>query len=302
MNNAMEQKVFYYPVVKVKTKDGLVLHGLLHTPQEKTKRVIVHVHGTSGSFYWSDYYNNIFQVALTNNFSYLQTNNRGSGVFEYEDGTIPHGAALEKYEDSILDLDAWLEFCIQRGFIEIILEAHSFGNEKVIYYMNKGKYKEYVKGIVLLGFNDSVGTQGRYEKKIGKKYLTEAQELVKEGKGMSFLSDIFGGIAGEVPITADSYLNFYSEGSELSKTMPLRLGRDLLMYRNIKVPILAVIGDNEEGEYTIIPIKKAMELMHKENPLTDSHQISNCNHGFNGKEKELAQIINNFLVKNFTQS
>ena len=166
-------------------------------------------------------------------------------------------------------------------------------------YLNKGKYKKNVIGVILLGFNDSVGTQQRYEKKIGKSYLKEAQELVNQGKGLSFLSDIFGGIAGEVPLSARSYLNYYSPGTELSKTMPLRLGKKLEMYSNIKVPILAVIGDNEEWEYTIIPIKEAMALMKKENSFTEAHQITNCDHGFNGKEKELSKIIQRFLEKHF---
>jgi len=77
--------------------------------------------------------------------------------------------------------------------------------------------------------------------------------------------------------------------------MPLRLGKKLEMYSNIKVPVLAVIGDNEEGEYTIIPIKEAMALMKKENSRTEAHQIINCDHGFNGKEKELVVIIQQFL-------
>ncbi|HCM81915.1 MAG: Alpha/beta hydrolase fold protein [Microgenomates group bacterium GW2011_GWC1_43_11] len=288
-----------YPIVHVVTKDTLPLYGLYLKAQKKSNRIIVHIHGTSGNFYGNTFYPYIADVAYKNNFSYLQTNNRGYGNFEYEPGEVPHGAALELFEDSVMDLDAWLEFCVSNDLNEIILESHSFGNEKVIYYVNKGKYRKNIIGVILLGFNDSVGTQQRYEKKIRKNYFTEAKELVNTGKGLSFLSDIFGGIAGEAPLSARSYLNFYSPGSELSKTMPLRLGKKLLMYSRIKVPILAVIGDNEEGEYTIIPIKEAMALMKKENPLTVAHQIKNCDHGFHGKEKELADLIDTFLKKNY---
>lgn len=289
----------FYPIVDVVTKDNLKLFGLLHRSANNSNKVIVHIHGTSGNFYCNNFYPYIAEVAYKNNFAYLQTNNRGYGGFEYEPGEVPHGAALELFEDSIMDLDAWLGFCIDLGLNEIILESHSYGNEKVIYYLNKGKYRKYVIGVILLGFNDSVGTQARYEKKIGKSYFAEAKELVSKGKGLSFLSDIFGGIAGEAPLSARSYLNFYSPGSELSKTMPLRLGKKLTMYSRIKVPILAVIGDNEEGEYTIIPIKEAMALMKKENPHTEAHQIKNCDHGFNGKEKELSVIIQQFLQSKF---
>ncbi len=290
----------FYPVVHVDTIDNLRLFGLLHTRTDTSDGVIIHIHGTSGNFYYNSFYPYIAEVARKNNFSYLQTNNRGAGNYEYEAGVPPHGAALELFEDSVMDLDAWIKFCINHGLNRIILESHSFGNEKVIYYLNKGKYRKNIIGVILLGFNDSVGTQLRYEKKIGRNYFSEAKKLVLEGKSLMLLSDIFGGIAGEAPLCAGSYLNFYSPGSELSKTMPLRLGGKLPMYRKIKVPILAIIGDDEEGEYTIIPIDKAMSLIKRENPLTETHKINNCDHGFNGKENELAQLIDTFLKKNFS--
>jgi hypothetical protein len=286
-----------YPIVQVLTSDNLKLFGLLHKSTQPSDQVIVHVHGTSGNFYYNNFYPYISEVADKHNFSYLQTNNRGTGDWEYEPGEPPHGAALEFFEDSLLDIDAWLKFCLDRGMTKIILESHSFGNEKVIYYLNKGKYKANVVGVILLGFNDSVGTQARYEKQIGKSYFSEAKELVDSGKGLSFLSDIWGGIAGEAPLSAASYLNFYSPGSTLSTVMPLRLGQKLHMYSQIKVPILAVIGDNETGEYTIIPIQQAMDLMSRENPQTQAHQIKNCNHGFIGHESELAGLINQYLSK-----
>ena len=289
----------YYPIVHVTTKDKLTLYGLLQKSVNISHKIIVNIHGTSGNFYCNNFYPYIAEVAYANNFAYLQTNNRGYGNFAYEPGVVPHGAALELFEDSIMDLDAWLKFCIDRGLDEIILESHSFGTEKVIYYLNKGKYRKNIIGVILLGFCDSVGTQERYEKKVGKSYFPEAKELVSKGKGLSFLSDIFGGIAGEAQLSARSYLNFYSPGSELSKIMPLRLGKKLIMYSNINVPILAIIGDNEEGEYAIIPIKKAIALMKKENPFTEAHQIINCDHAFNGKEKELANLIERFLKKNY---
>jgi pimeloyl-ACP methyl ester carboxylesterase len=286
-----------YPIVKVTTQDDLTLYGFLHRSKRVSNRIIVHIHGTSGNFYCNNFYPYIAEVANRHHYAYLQTNNRGANNFEYEPGQVPHGAALELFEDSLMDIDAWLKYCLDAGFDEIILEAHSFGNEKVIYYLNKGTFRKHVVGVILLGFNDSVGTQQRYEKKIGKNYFREAEDLVSAGQGLSLLSDIFGGIAGEAPLSAASYLNFYSPGSELGATMPLRLDGELCMYRQIHVPILAVIGDNEDGEYTIIPIKKAMQLMRQENPLTQAHQIKNCDHGFNGKEKELAGLIDHFLTQ-----
>jgi hypothetical protein len=76
-----------------------------------------------------------------------------------------------------------------------------------------------------------------------------------------------GGLAGEMPISAQTYLNFFSPNSENSKALPLRQGKDLEFFQNIKVPVLGVIGDNYDGEYTIIPIDEAVELLKSENKL-----------------------------------
>lgn len=68
------------------------------------------------------------------------------------------------------------------------------------------------------------------------------------------------------------------------------------MVKTIKVPILATIGDHEE--YTIIPIKDSMVLVEKENPLVEAHQIISANHCYEEHQKELVNIIGNFLAKN----
>lgn len=285
-----------YPIVKVKTEDDLLLHGLLTEASKSSKTIIIHIHGTSGNFFWNKYFEKLITIADELGLSFLSTNNRGSGVYEIEKGTVYHGASLEKFEDCVLDIDAWIEFALDKGYENIILEGHSFGTEKSVYYMNKGKYKDKVKGVILLGFSDNVGTQSKYEQKIGKNYTDEAKELMSKNEGYRLLNDMFG-LAGELPISAQTYLNFFSTDSENSKALPLRKGRDLTFFQNISAPILGVIGDNEDGEYTVIPIREAVELLKSENNRAEVYQIQNCNHGFEGKETELAKMVGDFVKR-----
>jgi pimeloyl-ACP methyl ester carboxylesterase len=287
---------YKYPIVKVKTKDGITLHGLLVEPENPTKLIKIHLHGTSGSFFYNDFYEPLIESALKLDIAHLNTNNRGAGVYELEKGSVPTGASLEKFEDCVFDIDAWIEFAKSRGYEKIILEGHSFGTEKIVYYMNKGSYKDKVDAVILLGFSDNVGTQQKYEKRIGSNYFKEAQKLVEEGKGEYLLSDIYA-LAGEMPISAQTYLNFTKADSANSKALPLRHGKNLEYFKNIKVPILAVVGDDEDSEYTIIPIKEAMKLLESENKLTEVHQIKDCNHCFEGKEKEMVNIVEKFLKR-----
>jgi alpha/beta superfamily hydrolase len=71
----------------------------------------------------------------------------------------------------------------------------------------------------------------------------------------------------------------------------------LTLFRTIEVPILAVIGDREESEYTVIPIRQAMHLLRAENERTEVHQIEDCDHVFTGKEPQLVDLVVDFLKR-----
>lgn len=285
-----------YPIVKVKTSDNFSLHGLLSEPVNPSKEIVIHIHGSSGSFYWNDYFGLLTNSVIDLGIAYLATNNRGSGVYELEKGSEYSGVSLEKFEDCVLDIDAWIEFALSEGYEKIILEGHSYGTEKSVYYMNKGKYVDKVIGVMLFGFSDNVGTQIKYEKSIGKNYRQEAEEINASGEPWKLLSDYFG-LCGEMPISAQTYLHGFTEDCENAIALPLRKGKDLTFFQNIKVPILGVISDDEDGEYTIIPIKDAIELIKSENKLAEAYIIKNTDHIFTGKEKELVEIVIDFLKR-----
>lgn len=281
-----------YPIVNVKTKDDMLLYGL-HLKAKNSKTVIIAIHGTASNFYENDFIENIVKAAHQKEVSILLTNNRGTAVLQ----SWPklHGTALEHFEDCVNDIDAWVSYAVDKGYNNIILQGHSLGTEKVVYYMSKGKYNGKVNAIILLAFSDSWGSEMQYSKKKGiDKYIKEAEQLFKEGKGYQFLTSDWLCYSGVMPKSADSFLNFMKDNSELSKALPFH-SRDLALYGKIRVPILAVIGD--QIEYTVIPIKEAIDLLKKENSLAEVHQIKNCNHDFDGKEKELAEIVGRFLDK-----
>ncbi len=285
-----------YPLVNVKTSDGLTLHGMLTEPTNPSKTIVIHLHGCSGDFYGNSYFELLTNSVVNLGIAYLATNNRGSGVYEYNEGTIPHGVSLEIFEDCLLDIDAWIEFVVEKGYENIILEGHSYGTEKSVYYMNRGRYAGKVKGVILFGFSDNVGYQMRYEKQHGKNYMEEAKELMEKGEPYHLLHDL-NAYCGEMPVSAQTYVTTFHEDSEDAKAIPFRKEKDLLFFQNIHVPILGVISNNEDGEYTIIPIKEAVELLKSENKLAEAYIINDTNHVFTGKEKELVAITTDFLKR-----
>ncbi|PKM91773.1 hypothetical protein CVU82_01025 [Candidatus Falkowbacteria bacterium HGW-Falkowbacteria-1] len=285
------------PFVHVVTTDKLDLYGvLINAPKKDT--IIINIHGTADNFYDNDFIWQIAETVRPLNVSVLSVNNRGSYNLEFYDYGLDarrnSGASVEIFEKCILDIDAWIKFALALGYKKIILEGHSLGTEKVVYYMNKGRYKDKVKAVILLGFSDSYGYHFQYfDKKRRGVLFDEAKLLLKNNKGEQFLTKPWLSHAGVLPQSAESYINFFSDESELSKTFPIRKGGDLTMYKKIKVPVLGVIGDQEE--YTVIPIQKAITLLRVENEMAKIYQIKSSDHNFSGKEKKLAGIIKEFI-------
>ncbi len=54
----------------------------------------------------------------------------------------------------------------------------------------------------------------------------------------------------------------------------------------------------DQKEYTVIPIKEALELMRHENPNTRAIQLENCNHDFENCEEKLSDIVLGFIRSN----
>ena len=157
-----------YPIVKVTTQDGYTFHGLFSEPKQKGQTIVIHFHGSAGNFYFNDFYPHLIKLSNELNIAFLSTNSRGSDVYSVETGTKYTGAAIEIFEECLLDIDAWIEFALSRGYKNIILEGHSFGTNKIQFYSLNGKHKDQIKALILLGFTDSYGGQLEYLKKIGK--------------------------------------------------------------------------------------------------------------------------------------
>lgn len=284
-----------YPIVQVKTRDGLWLYGL-YLRADKNDTVFINIHGTASNFY-EEYFIEVFaNMFLKEGVSILSTNNRGAGVY---DAYQKSGAAVEKFEDCLADIDAWMEFAVNQGYEKIILSGHSLGTEKAVYYMCHGKYADKITLVVLLAPSDSYGSHRVLDGKINprsvhvEKLLKESGGLIEQGRGDTFLPrDAYGSHDGIMPKSAESFMDSLGLKSKLLDALPFATGK-LSAYAQINVPILVVIGDQEE--YTAIPVKNALELMARENKNTEIHQIKNCDHDFQDMEEELAGIVLKFI-------
>lgn len=284
-----------YPIVQVKTKDNLWLHGIYLTASEKNT-IFINIHGTASNFYEEDFIKVFADMFLKEEIAVLSTNNRGTGVY---DAYQKSGVAVEKFEDCLIDIDTWIEFAIEQGYKKIILSGHSLGTEKVVYYMNNGNHADKINSIVILAPSDSFGSHRMLNGEVNERnievdlLLKQSKDLIDKGEGDEFLPrDSYGSRNGIMPKSAKSFMNFLGPASKLLEALPFREEK-LEYYSKIEIPILVVIGDQEE--YTAIPITEALDLMKRENKNTRTFQIRDCDHDFQGKEKELADIILKFI-------
>jgi pimeloyl-ACP methyl ester carboxylesterase len=281
-----------YPIVKVRTKDKLILNGLL-IENAGNDKIVINIHGSASNFYEEQFFEHMATVFPKKGFSWLSINNRGNSALTHTWQKV--GSTVERFEDCIIDIDAWIEFAINKRYSTIILQGHSLGTEKIVYYMNKGKYKSKVSGIILLGYSDSYNATHKFIDGLNckEKLFAEANNLIKNKKENQFLTTIWYCHAGVLPKSAESFVNHFSNNSELSKALPLQ-SKKLDMYSKIEVPILAILSDKDKWTDT-----KSVELLKKSNIRTRTAIIHNTNHDFKGKEEELTKIVTNFLVSNF---
>lgn len=273
-------------IVSVTTKDNITLHGMMNN-KNHSNSIFLHTHGTGSSFYMEGFEEIIMNSMVEKNMDSLFVNNRGAYLLE---AWQPTGAGIEKFEDSILDIDAWISFALGEGYNEIILSGHSLGSEKVVYYMQFGEFKNKVVKLFLLGFSDTYGSQKRYENLLGVNYTNEAKDLVLKNLGNIFLANGSNVHSGELPVSAITYLNFYKEDSQFFKALPFH-SKNLSHLNSIIIPVVGIIGDKENEEWTIVSIDEATDTLNKNLVNFKGYKITDCGHTFENKYKELTDII-----------
>lgn len=130
-------------LVSVRTGDGLRLDGAFSQPHEPslTQRpldVFLLVHGTGSNFYAPGVLETFSRQAIASGLAVLRINTRGHDGISSLSGTgksVPGGATYENVADCRLDLKAWIQFLVERGYRRIGLCGHSMGGVKSAYYL-----------------------------------------------------------------------------------------------------------------------------------------------------------------------
>lgn len=282
--------------------DGMILNGLLYEAKEKTKDIILSIHGM-GSNCFKKRDEVIANKATEEGIDYFCFNNRGSEIVKYikkdmdgkkeeKLGGTSYEDVLESYEDivgAILKLK-------ELGYQNIYLQGHSLGATKIVYTYHELKEEESeeilenIKGILLLSLIDIPSSLKIY---LGDKldfYLELAQKYEKEGKILEWMPEE----AFIHPISCKTFLRYARDNQEIDFAQYCK-DTEFQKLNNITKPLFMRWGNKQE-----MILQEAEELVEKvnkhiSNPKKDIHFIDGANHSYKGKEEILAQQIIKFI-------
>lgn len=284
----MKQKL-----VRINSIDEIELPGILYIPDEDTDKIVIHIHGLNGNFYENRFLDTLAKSYTDKNYTFLTFNNRGTGfiteLLKWNDFTVI-GGCLERFKDCILDIDGVMNWIKSKGYKDIILEGHSYGCNKVLYYYSHKKDNN-IKQIVLLAPCDIPSECKKFlneeEYNIVKEQSTR---LVKENKENELIDF---SIMANKKIAAWTYYNDFLPNGE----------NDFIRYRDgvnaksevlnsINIPTLVIFGNEDECVLT-----KPIEVVESylKNNLSDCNIqiIENADHLYTGKYEALGKIIRN---------
>lgn len=278
-------------LVRIMAMDGIEQPGILYTPIVSTNRIVIHVHGLNGNFYENRFIDVLAKTYTDKGYAFLTFNNRGrdfiTELLKGEEYSII-GGSLERFQDCILDIQGVVNWVKEKGYQEIILEGHSYGCNKVLYYYHHNK-EDIFKKIVLLAPCDIPSECTKFlseeEYKIAKE---EATKLVNEGKEEELIH--FSIMANDAIAAGTFYYDFLPGGeNDFIKYRSDKIEKNEIL-NTIDIPVLIIFGDDDDCVLTQ-PIQDVINYLESNLSNCNIQIIEGADHSYHGKGLELSNVI-----------
>ena len=275
------------------TVDGLML-PMVHFESKEKDICVICIHGMCGTIV-DNYFATVWGKVLSEkNIGFIYEHNRGHSIendIVMKDGSFKRcGCMYEIFEDCIYDIDLAIQTAKDKGYKRIILLGHSYGCNKVIYYY----YKKHpnILGIILASAPDMIGSHLLLEPDY-KELLAEAKKNIDNNEPTKLLHKM---IEDYMYMSSLTYYNWYNENSNLDNLPVISNKEHWKQFETIDVPILTFSGSNEEDYYQHLDLlkDKALNCNNFEYKI-----IENTGHTYKNKEKEIANLIFEWINKNF---
>lgn len=269
-------------------KDRSVLNGFLVGPN-RSRKCMIYVHGMTGNFYGGTLQFSIAESIAREGFSLFSVNTRGHdavSVIRRKKGRggerFMAGTDLERFEDSLLDIDAAIKKLKGLGFRKFILAGHSTGCQKVTYYQYKKRNRSVV-GLLLLAPADDYAIQKR---DLGRRFdgvVRMSKRLVKEGKGNEPTKLVPSHFSPRRFLSIADLKN--AEARIFDYDGPLK------EFERIEAPICAVFGKREE--YAAKPVLEYLRILGRRTRSLDfvGVVVDGAGHSFRNHNDVLSDFV-----------
>lgn len=270
-------------IVFVDSEDGISHAGAVIRPTgpATTSFAVVWVHGLTGRF-CEPHALRIGRGLADSGYTFVTGNNRGHDVgiwIRPRDGEQRlAGGAWESFDESPLDIGAWIDFTVKLGFAGVVLVGHSLGSLKVAYYQ-AGRQDSRVVGLVAASPPVPAG-------RVDPDLRAKAEAMVAEGRGEELIRT---GAPVPRPFSAQTYLN------------RVRTNLDVYGFHTpdpavarIHCPILAICGSDEPQTVTEADLA-TLKRNATGAPRVDLRVIEGADHSYTGRELVVADVLANWL-------
>ena len=272
-------------LVRLKTRDGVWLDGVVTEPRRRPRTALVLVHGLGSVFSSAPRLNRELSTRLNAAaIGFFKFNTRGHDIV-VRGGRRLAGAAYERFVDCVEDIRTVLAFARQCGYRRLVLAGHSTGANKALYYASRPRDRRVV-AIILLGPVSDVAAEA---KRLGRRELRRrvaAAERIARRDPQGLVPRAWG------YWSARRYISLYRSG-EVEDVFPYyRPGARWTALRAVRLPIAAIIGSRDE--FLDRPAGDVITAFRQNATRARAFSgavIPGARHGFQRRERVLADMI-----------
>lgn len=272
-------------LVRVRTRDGLWLDGVMTEPRRRRSLALVWVHGLGSVFSSGQPLIRALSTRLNAaGIAYFKLNTRGHDTVA-RGGKRLAGAAFERFGDSVEDLRAMIALARRAGYGQVILAGHSTGANKVLRYAGRARDRR-VAGLILLGpVSDIAGEMKRIGGRELRRRVAVAERIARRDPD-ALVPRAFGFWS------ARRYISLYRPGEAEDVFPYYRPDARWPALRRVRVPVAAVVGSRDE--YLDRRPAELLEALERNATRARSFTgivVPGARHGFQNHEDVVARAL-----------
>lgn len=269
-------------LVRVVTSDSMELQGLHYVASATgPPAVVFHLPGIWGNFYENPFIDYFADFYPAHGYSFMTVNTRDHDA----------GAIEGRFEDCAKDIQAWLNFAAVQGYRQAVLQGHSLGGLKAVYYLqvpdvSRGQLE--IGALILLSPFDNIAFYSSGDDALRQQQLAKVRAIAANDPSMLVPRDVWD----MWMLSAGTYLELV-EANGTADIFPFRRGTlEGTALSRVTVPVFAAVGGED---FAAFPSPKAELEQLSELPEVHAVLIEGAPHNFAGREPALVDELSPWL-------